>query len=248
MSRYKAVVGYDGTAYSGWQVQPYGWTVAGQIEEALFKLTGTAIAITGAGRTDAGVHSRGQVFHFDCSKTTIKDYAAALNAVLPRDIYVYSCQMAAADFHARFDARYKEYEYCLDDGPFEPTRRNCTLFVSPVLDEAAMQQAAAAFIGQHDFTSFNASSRREYPDQHRTIYDIRIERRDHMVSCRYWGDGFLRHQIRMMTAALIQAGYHKTDAAQIADQLSACDKRAVSYNLPPCGLYLNRVSYNDYPD
>lgn len=245
MTRYQAIVGYDGTAYSGWQRQPKVSTIQETIEKVLLRLTGQNITITGAGRTDAGVHAVGQCFHFDSDKE-LKNYTASINALLPDDIFLYDCQPTAGNFHARFDARWKEYEYRLCDGWYNPNQRNNILFVAEQLNEKAMAKAATAFIGYHDFTSYNATSLAEQSNQKRTIFDIQIIRRNDEVICRYWGDAFLQHQIRMMTAALIEASRGNFTATTISDQLAACSKTATSLNLPPRGLYLMEVGYHQW--
>ena len=245
MTRYMAVVGYDGTAYAGWQRQPGLDTIQGRLEQVLSRLTQQPLAVTGAGRTDAGVHAHGQVFHFDSPKDGI-DYRRAFNALLPDDIHVFSCAAAAPDFHARFDACWKRYDYVIGDGPYDPLRRRYVTFVSQPLDVAAIAAASAQLTGTHDYTSFNATPLTERPNQVRTIFDIQAVRHGGEVTFSYWGDAFLRHQVRMMTGALAAVGTGELDVTGLTAMMQACDKQACTYNLPPQGLCLMEIGYRPW--
>ena len=243
--RYKAIVSYDGTAYQGWQKQPDKNSVQAKIETALSRLCQHGVKITGAGRTDKGVHAFGQVFHFDCDKE-FKDITKSINSQLPEDIRIVSCKPVSDEFHSRYDAKWKHYSYIINTGKFNPSQRNYAYQLGIELDEEKMQEAAKALVGTHDFSSFNATRKDEIEDQVRTIYKIEVKRRGSLVTVDYYGDGFLRYMIRMMTGALIEAGKGKITAEDIQNIMEKMDKTACNYNVPACGLYLIEISYTNF--
>ena len=243
--RYKAIVSYDGTAYQGWQKQPDKNSVQAKIETALSRLCQHGVKITGAGRTDKGVHAFGQVFHFDCDKE-FKDITKSINSQLPEDIRIVSCKPVSDEFHSRYNAKWKHYSYIINTGKFNPIQRNYAYQLSIELDEEKMQEAAKALVGTHDFSSFNATRKDEIEDQVRTIYKIEVKRRGSLVTVDYYGDGFLRYMIRMMTGALIEAGKGKITAEDIQNIMEKMDKTACNYNVPACGLYLIEISYTNF--
>lgn len=243
--RYKAIVSYDGTAYQGWQKQPDKNSVQAKIETALSRLCRHNVKITGAGRTDKGVHAFGQVFHFDTDKE-FKDITKSINSQLPEDIRIVSCKPVSDEFHSRYDAKWKHYSYIINTGKFNPIQRNYAYQLGIELDEEKMQEAAGALVGTHDFSSFNATRKDEIEDQVRTIYKIEVKRRGSLVTVDYYGDGFLRYMIRMMTGALIEAGKGKITAEDIQNIMEKMDKTACNYNVPACGLYLIEISYTNF--
>ena len=243
--RYKAIVSYDGTAYQGWQKQPDKNSVQAKIETALSRLCRHNVKITGAGRTDKGVHAFGQVFHFDTDKE-FKDITKSINSQLPEDIRIVSCKPVSDEFHSRYDAKWKHYSYIINTGKFNPIQRNYAYQSGIDLDEEKMQEAARALVGTHDFSSFNATRKDEIEDQVRTIYKIEVKRRGSLVTVDYYGDGFLRYMIRMMTGALIEAGKGKITAEDIQNIMEKMDKTACNYNVPACGLYLIEISYTNF--
>ena len=243
--RYKAIVSYDGTAYQGWQKQPDKNSVQAKIETALSRLCQHGVKITGAGRTDKGVHAFGQVFHFDCDKE-FKDITKSINSQLPEDIRIVSSKPVSDEFHSRYDAKWKHYSYIINTGKFNPIQRNYAYQLGIELDEEKMQEAAKALVGTHDFSSFNATRKDEIEDQVRTIYKIEVKRRGSLVTVDYYGDGFLRYMIRMMTGALIEAGKGKITAEDIQNIMEKMDKTACNYNVPACGLYLIEISYTNF--
>ena len=240
--RYKAIVSYDGTNYQGWQKQPDKNSVQAKIEAALSRLCRQEVKITGAGRTDKGVHAFGQVFHFDCDKK-FNDICKSINSQLPEDIRVVSCREVSDEFHSRFNAKWKHYSYIINTGRFNPMQRNYAYQLASELDVEKMQEAAQVFTGTHDFTSFNATRKDEIEDQVRTIYKIDVKKRGSLITVDYYGDGFLRYMIRMMTGALIEAGKGKVTADEIRNILEKEDKTACNYNVPACGLYLIEIGY-----
>ncbi len=243
--RYKAIVSYDGTGYAGWQSQNDQPSIQECLNEALSKITNTSVKVAGAGRTDAKVHAKGQVFHFDTDKS-FKDLKQAINSQLPKDIYITDCRQTDEEFHARYSAKWKHYDYLINNGQYDPLLRNYTAYIANPLNLEAMKEAAAVFEGTHDFTSFNATKKEEIPDQVRTIYKITVEKEKEIIKLSFYGDGFLRYMVRMLSQTIIEAGLGKITSGQIAEMLSAQDKQACHYNGQPQGLYLIEVGYDAY--
>ncbi len=243
--RYKAIVSYDGTSYAGWQTQNDQPSIQQCLNQALSKITNTDMKVTGAGRTDGKVHAKGQVFHFDTDKS-FKDLKQAINSQLPEDIYVVDCQQVDEDFHARFSARWKHYDYLINNGQYDPLLRNYTAYIARPLNLQAIKQAAKVFEGTHDFTSFNATKKEEISDQVRTVYKIDIVEEKGIIKLSFYGDGFLRYMVRMLSQTLIEAGLGKVTTEEITRMLSAKDKQACHYNGQPQGLYLIEVGYDAY--
>lgn len=242
--RYKATVSYDGTAYQGWQKQKNGPSVQQEIEDAFKKITQQEVRIFASGRTDGKVHAVGQVFHFDCDKEI--DFKRAVNSQLPKDIYIRSVEKADDGFHARFDAQWKHYDYLLREKEYSPLLKNYTGFIREELDIDEINRVKQCFIGTHDFTSFNSTELDEIDNQIRTIYKIDVVREEQWVRFSFYGDGFLRYMVRMITATLIQAGLHKIDEKDIVEFMEAKNKTAINYNADPQGLYLIEVGYNAF--
>jgi tRNA pseudouridine38-40 synthase len=244
MRRLKCVVAYDGTDYSGFQVQPDQITVQGEIEAALRRITGEEIQIVGSGRTDAGVHARGQVFHFDtASGIPLEKWAFVLNNQLPDSIVIRSVEEAAPTFHARFDVKVKEYRYCIDNGPTPDVfRHRYADHIRHPLDLEAMRRAAAHLVGEHDFTSF-CSAKTFVEDKVRTVYDLRVEQTgsEIWVVCR--GNGFLYNMVRIIVGTLVEVGQGKRHPDEIKDILQARDREQAGKTAPAKGLTMWEVTY-----
>lgn len=244
MRRLRCVVGYDGTDYSGFQVQPDQTTIQGEIEAALERITGEEIQIHGSGRTDAGVHARGQVIHFDTSSHIPMDkWRFVLNNQLPDAIVIRSVEEAPESFHARFDVQVKEYRYCIDNGPVADVfRHRYADHIRFPLDVEAMQQAARHLVGKHDFTSF-CSAKTFVEDKVRTVYGLTVERRgdEVWVTCR--GNGFLYNMVRIIVGTLVEVGQGKRTAEELADILAACDRERAGKTAPAKGLTMWEVVY-----
>lgn len=243
--RYKCVVSYDGKNYSGWQKQNDGRSIQQTIEEAIGKITCQNIKITSAGRTDRYVHAKGQVFHFDTDKV-FSDFKRAINSQLPKDIHILSVEEVDADFHSRFSAYYKHYDYLINDGEYDPLLADYCVQVNRKLDIALMEKTSKIFIGEHDFTSFNATKKSEIEDQVRKIYRIDIERKDNLIKISYYGNGFLRYMVRILSQSLIEASLGNISEQEVKDMLEAKDKQACPFNGQPQGLYLMEVCYQPY--
>ncbi|WP_103110169.1 tRNA pseudouridine(38-40) synthase TruA [Brevibacillus reuszeri] len=244
MRRLRCIVGYDGTDYSGFQVQPDQTTIQGEIEAALERITGEEIQIHGSGRTDAGVHARGQVIHFDTkSHIPMDKWRFVLNNQLPDAIVIRSVEEAPESFHARFDVQVKEYRYCIDNGPVADVfRHRYADHIRFPLDVEAMQQAARHLVGEHDFTSF-CSAKTFVEDKVRTVYGLTVERRgdEVWVTCR--GNGFLYNMVRIIVGTLVEVGQGKRTADELADILAACDRERAGKTAPAKGLTMWEVVY-----
>ena len=243
--RYKGVVSYDGTRYGGWQIQPDSDSIQANLNKALSKICNEEIFVTGAGRTDGGVHAYGQVFHFDTAKT-FEDFKKSINSQLPDDIHVTSVEKVNDDFHARYDALWKHYCYQINMGEYDPVNYNHQYQLNKKMDVKTMKEVAQLFIGEHDFTSFNATKKEEMPNQVREIYDITFSVKDDILSVDIYGNGFLRHMVRMMVGTMIEAGLGKLNVSDVKEMLESCSKTAVRYNAPACGLYLINVGYTPF--
>lgn len=245
--RYKAIVSYDGTNYAGWQSQKQLPSIQDELNKAISKITNEEIKINGAGRTDAKVHALGQVFHFNTDKV-FKDIKLAINSQLPSDIHIVSIEEVEEEFHSRFSAKWKHYDYLINDGEYSPLLANYASQIKGKLDLKAMEEASQVLLGQHDFTSFNSTKLTEIGDQVRTIYKITVTRENNLVKLSYYGDGFLRYMIRILSETLIQVGLGRITKEDVLKMLEAKDKTACHYNGDPQGLYLVEVGYNEYQE
>lgn len=244
MKRLRCVLGYDGTDFSGFQVQPDQVTVQGEIEAALNRVTGEDIQVAGSGRTDAGVHARGQVIHFDTASNIPMDkWRFVLNNQLPDSIVIRSVEEVDASFHARFDVQVKEYRYCIDNGSVANVfRHRYADHIRFPLDVDAMQQAAHYLEGEHDFTSF-CSAKTYVEDKVRTVYGVTVEKigDEVWVTCR--GNGFLYNMVRIIVGTLVEVGQGKRSPAELKEILAACDREKAGKTAPAKGLTMWEVVY-----
>ncbi len=246
MPRLKATVSYDGTHFSGYQVQPEKRTVQLDVETALMKMhKDLEVRVTASGRTDAGVHAVGQVLHFD-SPLNIPEanWQRALNTLLPDDIWVKRVERVPDTFHARFDVKKKEYRFKLLNRPTPDLfRRNYTVHVPEALNLEKMKEAAQWIIGTHDYSSFCAANT-SVVDKVRTVYNLDIlkEAGDEM-HIRIQGSGFLYQMVRIVAGQLISVGKGKADPGEMKTIIEAKDRRVAYPTAPPQGLYLWRVDY-----
>jgi tRNA pseudouridine38-40 synthase len=245
-TRFRARVSYDGTSYAGWQIQPAHATVQGEMEKAIRFLTGGHVRVYCSGRTDQGVHGRGQVVHFDLAgEWTASKLLRGLNAKLPEDIRVEALRRAPADFDARFSATGKEYRYFIWDGPVMPACfRLYKVHVRRRLDVSAMNAAAAHLAGRHDFASFSANPNREVDGTVRTLRSLRVKRTADGVAIVARGDGFLYKMVRSLAGFLIRVGLGDLAPEDAPAILKARKRTATVPTAPPQGLFLWKVSYS----
>lgn len=247
MRNIKLTIAYDGTAYHGFQEQRGTGlpTVQEELEKCLSGLSGRKVQVIGAGRTDAGVHARGQVINFDARGWNIPTdrIPLALNGTLPGDIAVLDARDVPDDFHARFSARSKEYRYSIHNSRIpDPFLKRYSYFFPRPLDLEGMRAAAEHLKGRHDFSAFKAEGT-PVKSAVRTLYDIRIEGIGNMVELVFLGDGFLHHMVRIITGTLLEVGLKKLAPGAIPEILSSGDRARAGPTAPPQGLCLMEVFY-----
>lgn len=247
------VVSYDGTAYSGFQTQPSGNTIQDQLEAAIRMLTGEEVKLTASGRTDAGVHARGQVCNFHThSSIPVERWSLALNSRLPKDIVVVGADEVPYEFHARKSAKRKTYRYTIRTGRFPDVFQRAFQFHHPArLDAAAMREAIECLEGEHDFTSF-CSVKTEAESHVRTIYEANLEdipesgETAHpagLLRISITGNGFLYNMVRIIVGTLIEIGEGKRPSSEMRDILLAKERDRAGPTAVAHGLMLWRVEY-----
>ena len=244
MNRYKVTVAYDGSNYKGWQVQPGKLSIQKVIEEAFSTLYKRKITIIASGRTDAKVHALGQVFHYDC----IQDIPPVrlikgINSLLPKDIRIRNIELVTADFHARYLALSKIYEYRVNLGEYNLFQKDYCYQLNKEVDLKLIEAAIQLFLGEHDFTSFNTTTLKENYNQIRTIEEFNFKVEDNILVFTIRGDGFLRYMIRMIIGTILQVGLKKVTIELVRDILEKKEKGTCRYKAPPVGLYLKEVQY-----
>jgi tRNA pseudouridine38-40 synthase len=269
----RLTIEYDGTAYVGWQRQPEGVSIQGLLEDALAAFERGPVTVHGAGRTDAGVHALGQVASVRTRAAhDVATLQRALNAVLPLDVRVVVVEDAAPDFHARYDAISKTYEYRIVNAPYASAFEHRYVWHVPgALDVEAMRAGAAALVGRHDFAAFRALGG-DAATTERTIFALDLEsgsdanrgseqplRPENRASAdrgltpvgaltlRVVGDGFLRHMVRTIAGTLVDVGLGRWPADHVARILAGRDRAAAGRAAPPTGLFLVAVGYHSEP-
>jgi tRNA pseudouridine38-40 synthase len=245
MQRYRITITYDGTAYLGWQVQPHGVTVQSCLEAAIGKLTGETVKVHGSGRTDQGVHARGQVAHFDLEKEwTPAILHKALNSVLPSDVRILHVATAAAEFHARRSVVEKEYRYFIWNGTIlPPFYRNYKAHVRAPLDVQAMRAAALHMVGKHDFAAFTANPHREVESTVREVTALHVRKHGADLVISVCGEGFLYRMARSIAGLLIRVGEGAVAQGEVQRILASRLRTARVPTAPACGLFLWNVKY-----
>lgn len=242
--RFRLTMEYDGTAYCGWQRQQNGPSVQQELEEALTRLTGERVSVTGSSRTDAGVHARGLCAHFD-SATRIppEKLAFALNTMLPPDIRVRESAAAPEGFHARYSACGKVYRYTFyNERHDRALGRQYSAHWPIPLHEQAMDAEARALLGTHDFAAFAASGSVARSTV-RTIYRARVTRCGSEVTLTVLGDGFLYNMVRIIAGTLAEVGSGRLQAGAIERAIATGDRLALGQTAPARGLTLEAVLY-----
>jgi tRNA pseudouridine38-40 synthase len=256
----RIILEYDGTDYVGWQRQAEGVSIQGLLEDALAAFEEGPVTVFGAGRTDAGVHALGQVASVRTRAAhDVATLQRALNAVLPADVRILAIADAAPDFHARFDAVSKTYEYRIVNAPFASAfLHRYAWHVPGRLDVEAMREGAAALRGTHDFAAFQSSGG-EAATTERTILSIALESEcvtpqlsvdptsdltHRPLVLRVTGDGFLRHMVRAIAGTLVDVGLGRWPPSEVARIVESRDRGRAGRAAPPCGLFLVEVCYD----
>lgn len=246
MPRYRIVIEYDGTPFVGWQIQAEGRSIQGRITEAIQRFCGEAVSLRGAGRTDAGVHARGQVAHFDLARAWEPfKVREALNFHLkPDPIVVLEAELAAPDFDARFSATRRRYLYRILARKAPPALdRNRVWWVPRPLDGERMQEAAAHMLGRHDFTTFRASGC-QAASPVKTLDRLDVRRDGDEILIEAEARSFLHHQVRSLTGSLKHVGEGRWTPADMKAALEARDRSRCGALAPSRGLYLMAVGYD----
>ena len=238
------ICSYKGTNYYGWQKQVGFISVQSKIEEVLSQIYDTPISITGSGRTDAGVHAYKQYFHFVTEKDKdLKQLAYAMNKMLPEDIHILSLEKVADDFHARYNAKRKIYEYDILLKNKEVFNYDLAYLYPMDLDIDLLKDALKLFEGEHNYQDFTSKEEDE-GNFIRTIYSIEVKRDKDLIKIRFEGNGFMRYQIRNMVGSAIAVANKKEDISFIKYHLEGNKKREIiAYKAPAMGLYLVDVIY-----
>ncbi len=243
----KMIIEYDGTQFFGWQQQPKHRTVQGEIVKALSFYAKEEVQIEGSGRTDRGVHADGQVASFNWpGPIPVERLKMVLNKRLPEDIHIRNVEPASKDdFHARFDAKGKVYTYrfLLADEP-KPTFRNIMARIPTTVDTLAMEEAARAMVGTHDFKAFMASGS-FVTDTVRTVFDVQVRRTGNYMAVRFFGSGFLYNMVRIMSGLLIDVGLGKKQPGDILPIILSGDRTRAERTAPASGLTLTQVFYSE---
>jgi tRNA pseudouridine38-40 synthase len=246
MRTFKLTIEYDGTDFNGWQVQGKGErTVQGEIEAVLLKIFKKRVIVIGSGRTDSGVHARGQVAHFRVV-TDMPDWEIqrALNYNLPPDIVIHKVEEASARFHAQYRAKWKTYSYSILNRSFPSAvdRRHCYFFPRKV-DLALMRKEARAFVGRKDFSSFANADHSRTCDAVRTIKRLDIRRKGGFIIVTIEANGFLYKMVRNIVGTLLEVATGRFPPGSVKDMLMKKDRRSAGLAVPPQGLCLEKVMY-----
>jgi tRNA pseudouridine38-40 synthase len=247
MTRVKITISYDGTLFSGYQVQPEKRTVQLELEKALTKMhKGKKVKVSSSGRTDARVHAIGQVCHFDTELSLPKEaWKKALNALITDDIYIKDANIVDDQFHARYSAKAKEYQYILLLGSEgDVFKRNYAYHYPYPLNFEKMKEAAMLLQGTHDFTSFCAANT-DVKDKVRTIYSIEITKAGNQLVMTFKGNGFLYNMVRILVGTLLEVGNGKINPAEIEAIIVAKNRAKAGKTAPAQGLYLKEVFYDE---
>jgi tRNA pseudouridine38-40 synthase len=250
MPTFKLTLAYDGTGLVGWQRQPAGTSVQGLLEDALTRLTASAgVMVTGAGRTDAGVHAQGQVASVTlATRLAAADVQRGANALLPPAVRVLAVELVDDTFHARFGAKEKRYAYHVVLGPvISPFDVRYAWHIPYPLDVAAMRAALPALEGRHDFAAFQSTGS-DIEDSVRTLTEARLDETPAAgggtrLVFTLAGDGFLRHMVRAIAGSLVEVGRGRWPPSRIAAILASADRAQAGPTAPPQGLFLVSVRY-----
>jgi tRNA pseudouridine38-40 synthase len=244
VANFKAVIQYDGTNYSGWQIQPDCFTIQGTLQQTLYKITNEKVTIHGSGRTDAGVHALGQVASFKIEKVMEESsLQSALNSLLPHDIKVIHLSEAADEFNAQYDVKSKEYKYQIYMGKVaSPFLYRYVYHLPGKLDIEEMKKAAKQFIGEHDFSAFK-SAEGACRNTVRKVFQSDIINNEDIIYFIVVANGFMQYMVRTMVGTLINVGRGKMSATQIGKIIASKNRANAGATAPPQGLFLIKVNY-----
>ncbi|MBS0622996.1 MAG: tRNA pseudouridine(38-40) synthase TruA [Verrucomicrobia bacterium] len=244
MKRYRCVMSYEGTNYCGWQVQPNGTSIQGEIERALAVILKHPCRVMGAGRTDAGVHAIGQVAHFETEVAfEIRRLLHSLNGLLPQDIRILSLESVESTFHAQYSAQRKIYRYRIWQDPIvDPFLRRIVCHDKRSFCEMRLQQVLKYFEGTHDFAAF-VNQGTPVNSTIRTIYRAELIKEKGGFSLEFEGNGFLYKMVRNLVGTLLDIGCGKQDPSLLPILFDSKDRRLASAAAPACGLCLKQVLY-----
>lgn len=235
---------YDGADFCGWQVQPDAPSVQGTVEKALATLLREEVGVTGAGRTDTGVHAVNYVAHFDTAAPVDREtLCRKMNAILPESVVIHSIEEAAPDFHARFDARRREYKYYLHRSKDPFAGRYSLLCAYPELNFDEMNRAASALLGTHDFSSFEKVGA-DNKTSVCTVFEAGWQSADGQHWCfTISADRFLRNMVRAIVGTLLEVGRGKRSADSVTALLESRDRCNAGESVPGHALFLTRIDY-----
>lgn len=242
--RIALVVEYDGSRYHGWQAQTGLHTVQQSVELALSKVADSPVSVVCAGRTDTGVHATNQVIHFDCDKErAIRAWVHGGNSFLPKDIAFKWGKEMPEEFHARYSATSRRYQYVIYNGVVRPAllRSNVT-WQYRQLDHRLMNQAAQSLLGENDFTSFRSVECQSKTPM-RNIHQVQVSRKGNLLILDITANAFLHHMVRNIAGVLIAVGAGKQSVSWVEDVLKAKDRRMGAQTAPSYGLYLVQANY-----
>jgi len=245
LRNFKIIIEYDGGSYHGWQKQKNDLTIQGEIEKVLLKMTGNKVALTGSGRTDAGVHAFSQAANFHCNTNLLsEEFYKGLNSLLPKDIVIKECREVDNKFHARYDVKSKIYEYrILNCKTPAAISRQYAWFIRKKLDLNAMKSALSNIIGKHDFKAFEGTGS---PRSHttRNVLNATIEQKDtNYLYIEIEANGFLKHMVRNIVGTLVDVGLGKITSDDFKQILLSMDRNKAGATAPPHGLFLMHVKY-----
>ena len=242
--RIKLCLSYDGTDFCGWQRQQNGVSVQQTVEDAVYSLTGEKVTVTASGRTDAGVHAKGQVAHFDTNANIPPEkFYKALNTFLPNGVKALSSEKASDNFNARKNAKRKTYEYSLYLSDTElPLKERYGTRVYGNIDIEKMRSAARLIEGEHDFKAFSATGG-SVKTTVRTVYGITVEKSGEDIKITVCGSGFLYNMVRIIAGALVKAGKGEISESDILKALETGNRELLGETLPAKGLCLLKVEY-----
>ena len=246
MRNIKITIEYDGKDWGGWQKQPDKLNIQGEIERAIEEITGEKVDLIASGRTDAGVHALAQVANFKIEKDIpIEKIPYALNSKLKKSIRVKSAEEVDEKFHSRYTCKRKTYRYVINNS-LQGTAiyRNLQYHFPEKLDEEKMNKGIKYLIGEHDFKSFKASGTSSKSSV-RTIYDAKVTREGEIVTIELTGNGFLYNMVRIISGTLVDVGIGKIKPEEVKEILEAKDRLKAGKTLPPTGLYLVDVKYEE---